>query len=406
MLLAGLILMEQTRVVWFGTNPTFPQVPLVSWFIECPTWWDCAVSGLMFLSLASFLLGPAGWRDRRIASLTFASSYVMAVLLNQHRLQPWACEFCILVLVIDLLPPIKAVPCLRLIVASIYLHSGLSKLDVTFLTTHGEAFVSVITNAVGWDFASAPLGVRRAFVAMLPLGEILVAVGLLLAKTRRLAKWVSVAMHLGLFWILGPWGLGHKPGVLIWNLYFIVQNLVLFHSDRTVPSSDRASTKSWQQKIGYGFVAVVTLLPFLEPFGWYDHWPAWAVYASRPERVRVYVVENRVADLPAEIQKFVSDDDPPADAVERFFAGKSALKRLRIDQWSLETLAVPIYPEDRFQIGVALALAERYGLGEDLRVEIDGPANRWTGERSRTILEGEEQIREAAGQFLFNALPR
>ncbi len=333
------------------------------------------------------------------------------MLLNQHRLQPWAYEFCILILAITLLPPAKAVPCLRLFVASIYLHSGLSKLDVTFLTTHGEVFMSVLTNAIGWDLASTPVGVRRAIVAMLPLGEILVAAGLLIPKTRRVAKWISVLMHLMLLGILGPWGLGHQPGVLIWNVYFIIQNLVLFHIGQNAPSemmtdsSESGSKRRWEVFGGYALVASVIFLPFLEPFGWYDHWPAWAVYASRPERVRVYVAENRIANLPV-LQKFITEDDPPADALERFFAGKPALKRLRIDQWSLEVLKAPIYPEDRFQIGVALALTEQYDLGEDLRVEIEGPANRFTGERSKTILEGGEKIREACDRFFFNAYPR
>ena len=408
---AGFNLIWVTWRLWIGA-PVFPQVPLVSWFIGWPNWCDWAVSGLMVVSLISTFGTGERIHDNRPASLTFSLSFLLVVLLNQHRLQPWAYEFCVLLLVMAFLPPPKAVPCLRLFVASIYLHSGLSKLDVTFLTTHGEVFISVLTDAIGWDLSSAPVGVRRALVAMLPLGEILVAVGLLAPKTRRAAKWISVLMHLMLLWILGPWGLGHQPGVLIWNVYFIVQNLILFHSNPNAPSemltgsSEVASSRRMQILGGYALVAVVVLLPFLEPFGWYDHWPSWAVYASRPERVRVYVSENRVQDLPVELQKFVTEDDPPADAVERFFAGKSALKRLRIDQWSLEVLKAPIYPEDRFQVGVALALAEKYDLGDDLRVEIDGPANRFTGERSKTILNGEEEIREACDRFFFNAYPR
>lgn len=402
---AGLVLIAQTRRLWFGSAEIFPQVPLVSWFLGSPEWCDDFLSGLMVGSSAALLFCFRGNKLSTIATFAFTGTFPAAVLLNQHRLQPWAYEFCILLLVMAILPPAKAVPCLRLFVASIYLHSGLSKLDVTFLSTHGEAFVSVVTTAIGWDFASAPVGVRRALAALLPLGEILVAVGLLIPKTRWFAKWASVVMHLGLLWILGPWGLGHKPGVLIWNAYFILQNLVLFQAGPRAASETPSGGRAWQWRAGYGFVATVALLPLLEPVGYFDHWPAWAVYASRPERVRIYVAEDRISDLPSEVQKF-EDDDPPADAVERFFAGKPALKRIRIDHWSLEVLRAPIYPEDRFQIGVALALAERFGLGENVRVEIDSAADRWTGKRSKVILEGEEAIREAAGQFLFNAEPR
>ena len=34
-------------------------------------------------------------------------------------------------------------------------------------------------------------------------------------------------LHGLLLVILGPWGLDHKPGVLLWNAYFIVQDVLL-----------------------------------------------------------------------------------------------------------------------------------------------------------------------------------
>src|SRR5690606_33293969 len=119
---------------------------------------------------------------------------------------------------------------------------------------------SVLTNALGWDLAAAPPAVRRTAVALLPVGEIALFGGLLLPKTRRAAKWVSVGMHLALLGILGPWGLGDKPGVLIWNVYFIAQNLLLFRSVPS-PERERAFARSWRAIAGYGFVALVVLLP-------------------------------------------------------------------------------------------------------------------------------------------------
>lgn len=347
-----------------------------------------------------------------MASLTFAGALAGAVLLNQHRLQPWAWEFALLLTVMAVLPESHVVACLRLVVASIYFHSGLSKLDVTFLTTHGESLLSVIPATFGWNLAETPVLIRRVLVAMLPLGEIAVAIALCVPKTRQVAKWSSIAMHLALLWILGPWGLDHQPGVLIWNLFFIGQNLILFSRIPKLASaeSDKAGSfrepPRWRMAIGYGFVAGVILLPFLEPFGLFDHWPAWAVYASRPERTLVYVTENRVGDLPPELQKFLSEGETSPDSAERFLAGKSAWRRLEIDRWSLDAVKAPVYPQDRFQLGVALALAEKYQLGEEIRVGIHSSADRWTGQRSTRVLEGQKAIREVALSYRLNALPR
>lgn len=409
---AGLILMHQTRGLWFGSAEMFPRVPLLAWGLSSPAWLDEFFAWVMVASLGLLLFFSKGGRVAQIASLTFATALAGAVVLDQHRLQPWAWEFAILLSVMALLPASRAVVGLRLVVASLYLHSGLSKLDVTFLTTHGESLLSVIPATFGWDFAEAPEMVRRILVALLPLGEIAVAVGLCFPQTRRIAKWGSIGMHLTLLWILGPWGLDHQPGVLIWNGFFIAQNLILFaHFPETRPSGSLktdspAEPPRWRIGLGYGWVAMVILLPFLEPFGLFDHWPAWAVYASRPERTFVYVAEDRVPDLPPELQEFLSEGETPPDAAARFLAGKPAWRRLQIDRWCLESVKAPIYPQDRFQVGVALALAETYQLGEAIRVDILSPANRFTGERSTRVLEGQNAIEKAAGEYWWNALPR
>ncbi len=174
----------------------------------------------------------------------------------------------------------------------------------------------------------------------------------------------------------------------------------------TLESSNVPTSIGWRAWCGYGFVAAVVLLPFLEPFGLYDHWPAWAVYASRPERTRVYVADNRVPDLSPELKTFVGKKKSDKEAMARWLAGKSAWREVRIDRWSLAAVGAPIYPQDRFQVGVALAIAEKYNLGRDIRVEIDSPANRWTGNRSANVYQGTEAIRQLARQYRLNALPR
>jgi hypothetical protein len=408
----GLALMRQTRGLWFPSPGEFPQVPLVSWCSGWPRALDDAAAFMMAISLLSlFFIHKAG-KISRASSFLFAGALVLGVLLNQHRLQPWALQFGIFLVVMAVFPAWHAVLGLRLIVVSMYLHSGLSKLDASFLATHGEVFMSQIASAFDWNFANAPLVVRRIMVAILPLGEIAIAVGLCVPKTRHVAKWFSVGMHAVLLSVLGPWGLDQQPGVLIWNGFFIVQNLVLFYPEVVADSDEARKTSAWQSRhswrmeAGSAFVMLVVLLPFLEPFGYYDHWPAWAVYASRPERTRVYVAENRVGELPVKLREFVIDEEPPADALERFLAGIPAWKRVRIDRWSLEVLNAPLYPQDRFHIGVALALAEEFDLGDELRVEIDSPAHRFTGKRSTMILEGAAAVREHARRFRLNALPR
>ena len=80
--------------------------------------------------------------------------------------------------------------------------------------------------------------------------------------------------------------------------------------------------------------------------------------------------------------------------------------RLPIDRWSLATLGVPIYPQDRFQLGVALAIARDARLDRGIRVDLRSTADRYTGAREREVLLGRPALLRAADRFFFSAIPR
>jgi len=188
---------------------------------------------------------------------------------------------------------------------------------------------------------------------------------------------------------LGPWGMNHKPGVLIWNVYFISQNWLLFHTLRR-----ERWTKHGERKWVDGLVAAVVLLPLLEPLDRFDHWPSWAVYTAHPAVVRVYVDEQHRDGLTESVHAHVGPHNP-----------FSRWRPVSIERWSLDALDVPIYPQDRFQLGVAIALTEADGSGDGIRVVLDGRANRWTGKRSRRELVGRKELLREAERFWLNALP-
>ena len=78
---------------------------------------------------------------------------------------------------------------------------------------------------------------------------------------------------------------------------------------------------------------------------------------------------------------------------------------LRIDRWSLDALYVPIYPQDRFQVGVALSLARRFDLNQ-IQVVIEGPADRWTGKRAIQRYVGIEPLNTLANSYRCNGQPK
>ena len=243
--------------------------------------------------------------------------------------------------------------------------------------------------------------------ALLPVGELLVGVALLFLRSRVYGLAASLVMHLLLIVAVGPWGLDHEAGVLLWNGYFIVQNVILIVAERRSGGSSGqfsndmmvgSSLSRWGTSQSYILVVLVgaILFPVTRSAGYCDIWPAWAVYASSPARILVQVRHDKAAErLPKTMQQYVER--------RRINDGWSWL---RIDLWSLTATGTPIYPEDRFQLAVAYSVVSESGMGDEVRIIHEGESDRWTGERDLTDLVSETEVSRLAKQFRLNTIPR
>ncbi|MEX2285917.1 MAG: MauE/DoxX family redox-associated membrane protein [Planctomycetaceae bacterium] len=402
---AALALLILTWRLWMPLTD-FPQVPLFEWAGRLPLWCDWAGFAAMCVGMVAAYFGGPTARVWRCGLVVFVIAFGVMVLVNQHRLQPWAYQFALIALVLVLVPGPRALALVRVLTVGIYFHSALSKLDFSFFSSHGQYLISGLTDLVGLPLSDWDPTVRRGLAALLPVSELLVAVGLYFGRTRRAALAASILMHASLIVALGPWSLDHKFPVLVWNGYFIAQNILLFGfsteaaslrgflspADATERSLPFAAFRGWAAR---AIIGMAVLLPFLQPFGLFDVWPSWAVYASRPARVRILVASDAIGKLPSELQQHV---------MMGRYADLPCV--VRSDRWSLEATKAPIYPEPRFQMGVAIELAERRGLGEGLHVQFESAANRWTGRRTMRTISGIDAIRREAKQFRLNAFPR
>ena len=126
--IGGLSLIGATWPLW-TPQTDFPQVP---WFAAAgmlSSSWQWTLLATLAGALLGVLLLPAHSLRRRAALLLAAAAFIALVLPDQHRFQPWAYEFMLLALCIALVRPCRAIALIRLLVISIYLYSGLSKLD-------------------------------------------------------------------------------------------------------------------------------------------------------------------------------------------------------------------------------------------------------------------------------------
>ena len=374
----------------------FPQIPFLEWLCRAPAWLDwLALSGMTIGLLLCVLGGDARPLPRTGLSL-FTACLAASVLLDQHRLQPWAYQFLIAGAVLCLVPTAYGLRLLRLLVVSIYLWSAVSKLDSAFLESHGQLLLDGLIRAVRLDEWEWSPVTGRAAAAAFPLGELVIGVLLSVPRTRIWGLGGSLVMHGVLLLSLGPFGLDHKPGVLIWNAYFIGQNLLLFRRVGSVEANaPRRRVEGTGAAAATTLVALAAILPALESIGRWDHWPSWAVYSSRPAIVTMLVHDTRIDDLPPSLQLCVGPSEP-----------LSEWRPVSIEHWSFQAVNCPVYPQERYRLAVIRAVAEQADLRDDVIVRLESAPDRWTGKRAQRELRGIAGIRARCGDFWLNTRAR
>ncbi len=400
-LLSGftLLLLASTWKLW-GSGSEFPQVPLVSWAVAWHPALDALFAAIFSLLLLLALLRPGSRRQQQMVLGTAVLSEVLLWVGDQHRLQPWAYHFALAAWVLVVSPADQRRTWLRWIAISVYFYSALNKFDRRFLETTGPLFIATGLDLFGAHPAGwTPLTLGR-LAWLLPLGELCTAGLLAVPKFRPAGRLAATVLHVTLLAVLGPWGLDQRWGVLWWNVSFLLQTNWLFRASAeptTEPNAhgtgDPPRLMSWR----WGLMPVVIALamPMLEPWGCWDPWLSWGLYSARAPKAELWIAREAVADLPVDLQRFCEP------------APQGIWAKVASDRWSLEVLQVPLYPHDRFQVGVCWAVVNT--LPSDRRwftVALITPPDRWTGQSSELRISGEDELRYRAASYRWNARPR
>ena len=369
---AGLVLFAATWKLWTPQSE-FPQVPLFGWAGSLPSLVDWLAFGVLLTSLTMSLWKP----DDVWNWIAFAVAASVLIVLDQHRLQPWMWQLLLIAVCWTTSGRCakragETLGCLRLLTISIYFWSAISKLDSNFVGSHGQTLIEAMFRSVGINAVNWPASWKSWLALFLPVGELLVAGGLCWPRTRRAGLIAATALHVGLLLALGPLGLGHRPGVLLWNVAFIGHDWLLFGTRAlgAIALSLRAS-----------LLILVCVWPMTERWGLCDRWLAWSVYAARSERVSVTLTDEGLRRLPESAQRCVTDGELP------------------LDRWSLTALDVPIYPQLRFQFGVVEWLRQRCGEENLIEVNVQQGVS---GIERLTV----EQLGKRRRAFWVNSQPR
>lgn len=385
-------LVAATWKLWTPQS-VFPQVPLLQVACDLPGWMDWISLSILVVASASLFIGAGSMRLRRVSAGAVAAAFAAFFVLDQHRLQPWAWQFFLLSILLAIADDNTLRRGWAWLVISIYFWSAVSKLDYTFCHDQGPALIRGLKHAIGIrgipNHLTEMTDIGAALI--LALGELVVAILLLITRTRPAGLWAATVMHLGLLVALGPFGLNHSYGVLLWNFFFVAQDWLLFgrRSAMELAPARPESRVSFRQRTAQVFIGLVIVWPALELVGYCDHWLGWVVYSARSDQAEVIVHPD--VDL-----------EP---AISRTFDN-----HLLIAPWSLQQLAAPVYPQHRFFVGVVLDLAEHHHFRGTLVLK--KTPDRFTGQpvgASRTIRVDDAaavELNRVADTFFWNARPR
>jgi hypothetical protein len=393
--LAIAMLIFSSWQLWRGGGD-FPQIPWLPVLVRAPAWVDLPLTVLLLTACGLGVVARNDKRWTRVTSRLQWGLHSALLLLDQHRLQPWAYQFWLLLGVQSLSGRLVGLRCSRAVVISIYVWSGLSKIDPGFVSGHGQMLLDGLLQAAGLRTARLNENAREFAAALMPVAELVVALLLAWPRTRRTGVAASIVLHGLLLLSVGPLGLGHETGVLIWNVYFIGQNVLLFHGPTTGLDAVAVGSAPYPsfQRAAIGLTIVAVAAPALNPLGAWDNWPSWSVYSAHPAIVRVYIDDAEVPKLPGGLQALVGPPEP-----------LQTWRHVALDQWSFRERSVPPYPQERWKLALAATLAKRSGLTQ-LRVEELRREGWWTPERSVTRYQDVQALDARIGRAWANTSAR
>lgn len=371
-----LVLIIATFPLWWGTS-AFPQIPLL---MALPTAITQVTTVCLMMACAAIVALPIKDPSKFITKASIAAlgcSLVLAVS-NQHRLQPWHWLTMLNLAWMIVLPRRDLLTAMRHTVAAVYVCSALSRISLT----PEQGFPGIIVRQLlelagqsGWEMGA--LQIAR-LCHLMTLGEFLIGLLLVSPKTQRWGAWGAILLHGSLLLALGPLGLNHHAGVLLWNLCFLCLVPILFPFRRTLGKADS----------GYAprrtVVLVATwLFPLSGLFGIADNWPSWQLYSSRPESWILSVHESDRRYFPAKVRNAIAAPAPLSEWCV-----------VKLDRWSLEQTRSPMYPEDRFQRAVIQSLLAQVPESARFRVNISEPGFPFWWQRREHQIETREDLRE------------
>lgn len=308
--------------LWIYT-PEFPDAPVfpTDEIFQPPFDRIILIAFILLLSLFTFL------KNRTWYLWTFLLLAFLLLAGDQNRWQPWVFEY-VLILGAGLMyknDDKKNMFAVRIILSGIYLWSGLQKFNENYFVDTAYWIMEPWDNFFGWKH-------RAGIVAwIIPPLEVVVGIGILFQRTRRISAWILVCMHLFIMFNMGILK-DYNWVIQPWNICNILLLYLLFIRDHNWEFD--AFKKQLRSSVVLKLLFVlVFIMPAFSLFNKWDSYLSSRLYSGNSSNGYAFISENLKNSLPDHLSKLVQYKDSNA--------------YIYINNWAMEDLHIPCYPEKR-----------------------------------------------------------
>ncbi len=314
--------------LWVRTG-LIPAVPAFSFLPTIPYVYEVIVS---FCVVVLILLNSV--YTKRVLMVALLALLAVYVLFDQLRLQPWLYQYWWMMFVLAACPwyivkssQIKStVIALQLIIAAIYIYSGLQKLAVPFFLDIFPWMIEPLVAVLPQSLQQLPF----YFGLTVPFIEIFIGIGLLIPRYRNLALLGVFGMCTFVLSMLGPWAHNWNSVVWPWNVIIAIMAFILFYKSHSISLLELFSLRNSIVK------NLVVLFFFVMPLwsfsGSWDSYPSYSLYSGNV--ADAYIVVEDGSDIHEELRPFFTQES-------------SGIFKLGLQHLSMTDRNVPMYPEER-----------------------------------------------------------
>lgn len=333
-LFIGLLMSYQ---LWISDR-SFPLVPIWGFgglIFDYP--YDYLLLGTSFIAILLNLFIDS-WKVKLV------TIFLLGILLlqDQVRWQPWVYIYLIILGLFLFQKFINdkqfSLNSLVILFSGVYFWSGLYKINESFIHLVYRKLILI-------DFLKLSprndLFVHLDLGYIIPLIEMAIGLGLLFKRSRIYSVVLGVSMHIGIIYVLSPFGIGHNLIVIPWNLFMILIMLLLCKINIKGAFKNVGLKRV---KIYLPIIIIAYILPSLNKIGLWDHYASFKLYTEDYSELYVGINETEVENLSEGIKQHLLNIKLNDDSQLQYF---------NVSKWCFKELGVPLPPERRIYRSIA-----------------------------------------------------